>query len=224
MKDEFLSLVSHELRTPLTVIKGSLQVAMNENASREDVRELIGSAAENVDILSNLLENMLELTRHQTGRLQLREETINLGVIVGRVVDKLKEYGAKHEIVMEIPEDLPLVEADPLRIERVFYNLIENAVKYSPEESEINIAVSADTEYMVSSVIDQGKGLSKSERERLFHVFERLDNTGAVGGTGLGLMVCQRLVEAHGGWIKVESEPGQGSTFSFGLPLKPKAS
>lgn len=220
MKDEFLSLVSHELRTPLTVIKGSLQVAMDENASTEDVQELIKSAAENIDVLGDILENMLELTRHQTGRLQLRAEPVNLGSIANKVVDRLREYGAKQQLVIEMPEDLPLVEADSLRVERIFHNLIENAVKYSPQDSEIKVIARVDTEYLVSSVIDQGKGIPESVRQRLFQLFERLDAKGTVGGTGLGLVVCKRLVEAHGGWIKVESDPGKGATFSFGLPLR----
>ena len=220
LKDEFLSLVSHELRTPLTVIKGSLQVAMDERASPEDVSDLMRIAVENTDILNDLLENMLELTRHQAGRLQLDAEAIDIGRSVRRVVEKLRGYGAGQRFTLDIPEDLPLIEADSIRVDRILYNLIENAVKYSPEDSEIKIIAHKDSDYLVTSIIDQGVGIPESSMGRLFQLFERVNVNEHVTGTGLGLVVCKRLVEAHGGWIKAESWPGRGSVFSFGLPLR----
>jgi PAS domain S-box-containing protein len=222
IKDEFLSLVSHELRTPLTVISGSLKTAMNEAASPENIRELLQGAAENVDVLSGILENMLELTRYQAGRLQLTAEVVDLRMLTTRVIDKLNRYGAAQQFEVDIPDDLPAVQADPLRVERVLHNLLNNAVKYSPEQSKIKVLARVEEDFLVTSVIDQGSGISSEAQKTLFQLFNRLDKQETTSGTGLGLVVCKRLLEAHGGWIKVESGEGQGSTFSFGLPLHPE--
>ena len=219
MKDQFLSLVSHELRTPLTVIAGSLEVALHEQASPEEVRELIQSAAESTDMLANLLENMLELTRHQTGSLELMTEATDIGMLTSRVIDKLKGQGTKQKFEVGMPANLPLLTVDPLRVERILHNLLENAVKYSPEGSAISVTAQKDGIFLITSVKDRGTGISQKDQKDLFQMFSRFGKPAATSGTGLGLVVCQRLLEAHGGWIKVDSAPGQGSTFSFGLPL-----
>ena len=219
MKDQFLSLISHELRTPLAVIAGSLEVALHEQTSPEEVKELIQSAAESTDILANLLENMLELTRHQTGRLELRAETTDIGMLTSKVIDKLKGQGGKQKFEVGMPANLPLVTVDPLRVERILHNLLENAVKYSPEGSAISVTAQKDGIFLITSVKDRGTGISQKDQKDLFQMFSRFGKPAATSGTGLGLVVCQRLLEAHGGWIKVDSAPGQGSTFSFGLPL-----
>ena len=222
MKDNFLGLVSHELRTPLTIIGGSLEVALHDQVSREDAREMIQNAADSTEILHNILENMLELTRYQTDRIQLKTEPLDILYLANTVIEKLKGYGAKQRFHLEIPNDLPIVKADRLRIERILHNLLDNAVKYSPEESEIRVVVQNDRDYLVTSIIDQGEGILKENLGKLFQLFSRLDKTTSTPGTGLGLVVCKHLVEAHDGWIKADSTPGQGTTFSFGLPLYPK--
>jgi len=223
MKDEFLSLVSHELRTPLTVISGSLKVALDGMASQEDTRELLVNAAEHTDILADILENMLEMTRHQTGRLQLNTRQIDMVGLSNKVVTKLKGYGAAQNFIVDVPGDLPPVIADPLRVERVLHNLLENAVKYSPPESDIKIVVRDENGFIVTRIIDRGSGISPEDRKNLFQLFNRLGRTSSTVGTGLGLVVVKRLVEAHGGFVQVESELKHGSTFSFGLPLKKQA-
>jgi PAS domain S-box-containing protein len=219
MKDDFLSLVSHELRTPITVIAGSLKVAMDGVASPEDVRDLLQNAADNADMLTDILENMLELTRHRTGRLQLDTVRVDIRTLVEKVIHKLEAYGATQLFHVELPDGLPPVKADPLRVERILYNLLENAVKYSPAESRISVLAQVENDFLVTRIVDQGNGISREDRDRLFQPFIRLDESVGTTGIGLGLIVCQRLLEAQGGWIKVESEVGQGSAFSFGLPL-----
>jgi signal transduction histidine kinase len=116
---------------------------------------------------------------------------------------------------------LPQVYADPLRLERILYNLLENAVKYSPQGGKIRVSVRPEGEYLVIGVSDQGIGISPSDQAKLFAPFQRLEEFRPEGarGVGLGLLVCRRLVEAHGGRIWVESEPGRGSTFFFTMPL-----
>jgi PAS domain S-box-containing protein len=140
LKDEFIGLVSHELRTPLTVISGSLRTAMSEGVSQEDVRELLQNAAEGAESLAAILENMLELSRHQAGRLQLRIEPVSIADAVQNVTAELKRQGISHQFLIDVLKKLPPVEADPVRVERILFNLMENAAKYSPEDSKIKIS------------------------------------------------------------------------------------
>jgi PAS domain S-box-containing protein len=219
LKDEFIGLVSHELRTPLTVISGSLQTAMSEGVSQEDVRELIQNAAEGADSLAVILENMLELSRYQAGRLQLRIEPVRIADVVQNVTEELKRQGICREFLIDIPGELPPVEADPVRVERILFNLMENAAKYSPEDSKIKVSSRTDGGFVVTRIIDHGSGISPDDQPKIFELFQRLEPSQYLTkGAGLGLMVCKRLVEAQGGWIKAESELGKGSTFSFALP------
>jgi PAS domain S-box-containing protein len=220
MKDEFISLVSHELRTPLTVITGSLLSAMSPGISPEDARELIQNAVEGADSLAAILENMLELSRHQADRLQLRMELVNIADATQAVIQRLKEQGIGQQFMMDFPADLPPVEADPVRVERIIYNLVENATKYSPVKSEIKVSARKEGDFIITEIIDHGHGISPEDRDRLFELFGRLEKgKRPIRGLGLGLVVCQRLIEAQGGWIKVDSEVGRGSTFSFALPI-----
>jgi PAS domain S-box-containing protein len=219
VKDEFIGLVSHELRTPLTVISGSLRTAMSEGLSQEDVRELLQNAAEGTDSLEAILENMLELSRYQAGRLQLRVEMVSIADTVRIAIEKLKRQGISREFLIDIPPELPPVEADPVRVERILFNLIENAAKYSPEDGRITVSGGMQDGFVVTSVADQGSGISSDDQPKIFGLFERLEPSRRLAkGVGLGLLVCKRLVEAQGGWIKVESELGKGSIFSFALP------
>jgi PAS domain S-box-containing protein len=219
IKDEFIGLVSHELRTPLTVITGSLQTAMSEGLSPDDVRELLQNAAEGADSLAIILENMLELSRHQAGRLQLNLESVDVASIAQSVIGKLKNEGAQQHYSVDLPSSLPRVQADPVRVERILYNLLQNATKYSPAESEIVVSGRTDGDFVITEITDRGRGISADDQGKLFQLFRRLETPSQTKGVGLGLVVCKRLVEAQGGWIKLESELGQGSTFSFALPI-----
>jgi len=119
-----------------------------------------------------------------------------------------------------LPKDLPSVEADSLRVERILYNLLENATKFSLEESEIKVFARKEDDFVVIEVTDQGVGISRDDQDKLFQMFQQLATSSyKAKGVGLGLEVCKRLVEAQGGWIKVDSELGRGSTFSFALPI-----
>ncbi|MBI3040919.1 MAG: PAS domain S-box protein, partial [Chloroflexi bacterium] len=221
IKDEFIGLVSHELRTPLTVIGGSLRSAMSAGISPEDAQELLQNAVEGADSLTAILENMLELSRHQAGRLQLRLEVVSIPDVTPGVIDRLKGQGACQRFLIDFAGDLPAVEADPMRVERILHNLLENATKYSPPESEIKVSGQVAGNFIITEVADQGKGISADDQKKLFELFQQLETvTRPTRGLGLGLVVCKRLVEAQGGWIKVDSAVGQGSTFSFALPIR----
>jgi PAS domain S-box-containing protein len=224
LKDEFIGLVSHELRSPLTVIMGAVNTALTEGArlSREEMRQLLQDAAWETEALSHLLGNLLELSRARADRLFLSREPINVKDIVKDVVDKIKRQSSNHSFETDLPKALPPVHADQLRLERILYNLLENAVKYSPDGGKIRISARLENDHMVIGVSDEGIGISLHDQAKLFSPFERLaaQRLEGVKGIGLGLLVCRRLVEAHGGRIWVESEPGRGSTFYFTLPLQ----
>lgn len=217
MKDEFIGLVSHELRTPMTVITGSLRTAISKGISAKDKNTLLQNAIEGAGALSAILENLLELSRYQAGRLQIHRETVAIPVIAQSVIERLKTRSEGHHFLVDCPENLPPVEADPVRVERILYNLIENAIKYSPEDGDIKVFAQEKGGQVITGVSDKGTGISEEEQDRVFEPFERLGKT-ARQGLGLGLVVCKRLVEAQGGQIWVDSEPGKGSTFYFSLP------
>ena len=222
LKDDFISLVSHELRSPMTVIAGAINTALTEaeRLSPEETRQLLKDAAAESESLSNLLANLLELSRVQAQRLVLYSEAIDVKRVIQDAVDKIKRQYSARKFVISLPRRLSPVQADPLRLERILYNLLENAVKYSPPGGEVRVSAKPQEEYLVIGVSDEGIGISPADQEKLFGPFQRLEKRpSGVRGVGLGLMVCRRLVEAHGGHIWVESEPGHGSTFFFTMPL-----
>ncbi len=218
MKDEFIGLVSHELRTPMTVINGSLRTAMSEGISPEDKDLLLQNAVEGADSLSAIMENLLELSRYQAGRLQLHTETVGIPVIARNIVERLKSHAESRTFRLDFPDKLPPVQADPVRVERILHNLLENAIKYSPDGSKIKVSARRDKKMVVTSVTDEGIGISAEDQGKVFELFERLGRGARSQGLGLGLVVCKRLVEAQGGRIWVESTPDKGSTFYFTLP------
>jgi len=224
LKDEFIGLVSHELRTPLTVIGGCLSTLLTEwnRLSPNEVQQLLKDALLESESLSHLIENLLELSRAQAQQLSLYSEPTDVKTLVKEALSKIKRQAPSHRFVISLPDTLQLITADPLRIERILYNLLDNAAKYSPPGSQIKVSVNAEPERLVVGVSDHGKGLSSSERARIFGPFQRLENSrpDQARGAGLGLMVCRRLVEAHGGEIWVESKKGKGSTFFFSLPRR----
>jgi len=223
VKDEFIGLVSHELRSPLTVVIGAVNTALSEGSrlSPEEMRQLLQDAAWEADSLSHLLENLLELSRAEAGRLVLHAEPMGVEHVVQNVVEKISRRASGHRFLIDFPRGLRPVPVDPLRLERILHNLLENAVNYSPQGSEIRVFAKRDKERLVIGIADQGIGISLADQAKLFGAFQRLEQPGLEGvkGAGLGLLVCRRLVEAHGGRIWVESEPGRGSTFYFTLPL-----
>jgi len=224
LKDEFIGLVSHELRNPLTVLIGAINTILveKERLSTEETHQLLSDAALEAESLSHLIGNLLELSRFQSDRLLLYPEPINIHSVIEQTVANMQRQHDSHRFQMSIPNDIPPIRADQLRLERILYNLLENATKYSPEGTVVAISVNKEKTHLIIGVSDQGEGIPPQEQLRLFEPFQRLGHheLSGITGIGLGLSVCRRLVEAHGGLIWVESEPGQGSTFFFTLPLR----
>jgi PAS domain S-box-containing protein len=221
IKDEFIGLVSHELKTPLTVVTGAIDVAMAETISPEDRKALLKDAAWGAESMADIVDNLLELSRWQANRLALRTQPLDLAQVVSRVIEMSRTKTDRHTVIADVSPDLPTVNADLTRIERILDNLIDNAIKYSPNGGEVRVSVQKIQGDIVVSVRDQGIGIAPADQSRLFQAFQRLDVSSWTGiqGVGLGLVVCRRLVEAHGGRIWVESEKGSGSTFLFTLPV-----
>jgi PAS domain S-box-containing protein len=218
MKDDFIGLVSHELKTPITVIVGAIDTAVTPGLTAREKRQLLDDAASSAEQLAHIVDNLLELSRAQANRLAMRVEPVAIARTAEAVINKLKAVPGKHRLIVDMP-GMPIVSADPVRVERILHNLIENAIKYSPRGGDVKVAARTDREYLVVSVEDHGIGIPPGDQARLFRHFERLDMSPAIGGVGLGLIVAQRLVEAHNGRIWLESEPGKGTTFLFTLPL-----
>ena len=222
LKDEFIGLVSHEMRTPLTVIIGSIGTVLSNGKllPQDEINELLNDALCEAETLSHVLDNLLELSRTQAKQLLLFPEPVIIKKLAKDVVKELKGR-SEHQFIRDFPGEIPPVEADALRVRRILYNLIQNAVKYSPAGSKIKVFARQEPNCLVIGVRDYGSGISAEDQARLFRSFERLglEPFGKTKGIGLGLMVCLRLVEAHGGKIWVESEPDKGSTFYFTLPI-----
>lgn len=222
LKDEFVNMISHEMRTPLTVVIGALETVISEGKNLADMEKnnLLKDAIWGAQTLSHIQENLLELARSQANRLFLNPALMSIPDMAAKLVGQVRQNSKGHRFVIDMAEDLPLTEVDGLRLERILRNLLENAVKYSPKGGEIKVCGSVKEAEITIRVSDQGIGMSPEQQARLFKPFERLVDTGeGVKGIGLGLVVCQRLVEAHHGRIWVESVPGRGSTFYFTLPV-----
>ena len=223
LKDEFIGMVSHELRAPLTVIMGSLNTLLSEGIglTERETRHLIQNAALEADTLSHILGNLLELSRIQAGRLTLHVELVKADIVAKNAIERVMDQCSTHKLSIDFPDGLPPINVDPLRLERILYNLLDNAVKYSPPGSEVRVSAVQERDCMTICVSDQGAGIPVADQAKIFGAFERLERPeiNGVRGTGLGLLVCRRLVEAHGGNIWVKSTPGQGSSFFFTLPF-----
>lgn len=223
LKDEFISLVSHELRTPLTSIKGAARTLLRHYTilDKETREELLKDVDEESDRLYRLVENLLDFSRTEAGVIRLATEPVHLAKLASRVVEGVKQRAEGLHFTLNFPADLPVVEADPMRVEQVLRNLLDNSIKYSPQGGEVELAGHVDGNRLVVSVRDEGIGIAPEQQEKVFERFHRATeaNSGRIQGVGLGLAICRRLVEAHGGKICMESGLGKGSTFFFTLPI-----
>jgi PAS domain S-box-containing protein len=222
-KNELLTNVSHELRTPLSSIKGFIETLMQPDVTwgRKQQLEFLNDANREADHLTLLIRNLLDMSRIESGKILLEKKISTFDEILEVANARLKSLTENHRLIIEAPPNLPPLLADKVRLAQVLTNLVENAAKFSAEGSSIIIRVQEKDDEAVFSVVDQGIGISRENMGKLFDKFFQVENAvaGKTGGTGLGLAICKGIVEAHGGKIWAESEPGKGSTFSFSIPL-----
>jgi PAS domain S-box-containing protein len=227
MKSDFVSNVSHELRTPLTSIKGSVDNMLDGltgSLNEKQVRYL-SRIKSNTDRLSRLINDLLDLSRIEAGRVEVRPTTLPLAALAEEVAEHLKALAAEKLIRIEVPSADPSVTvwADRDKVTQVLMNLIGNAVKFTPQGGKITVAVEKNgNDYIQISVADTGPGILPEERNRIFSKFYQVANIEKQKpkGSGLGLAISKALVEMHGGKIWMESEIGRGSTFYFTLPAQ----
>jgi PAS domain S-box-containing protein len=219
-KDEFIGLVSHELRNPLTVMIGSVQTALTPGLSLQEIRFLLENAAEGGHSMEQIIINLLELSRYQANKLKLESARVDIKSVAQKVIEQLKLLHPLHSYILDLESRVFEVTGDAIRIERILYNLIDNSAKYSRPGSPVTVRIESKGQMLAVSVIDQGIGIQQERIGELFEPFQRLiDQSESTKGLGLGLVVCKRLVEAHGGSINVHSTEGKGTTFVFTLPL-----
>lgn len=223
LKSQLLSTVSHELRTPLSSIKGFTTTLLRDDVRWDEPtqRDFLKIIEEESARLEELIDDLLDMSQLETGTLRVNPEPTQLRSLLRDGVERMRRQSEAHWFVLDLPSDLPRVWADAKRVRQVLHNLLENAVKYSPEGGQITIACEVEGENLIVSVGDQGPGIPSKYREQIFERFFQVDGaaTRKTGGSGLGLAISKGIVDAHGGKIWVESAEGQGSVFRFSLPL-----
>jgi signal transduction histidine kinase len=222
-QQQFIADVSHELRTPLTVLRGSLEVALEEERAPEEYREALGNALLEVRHLSRLSQNLLFLVRGESGRITLSFANLDLTRLLSDLARDLVSAAADRglSVSAEIPEKRITAFVDADRFQQVFHNLFENAMRYTPPGGSIRVRLTESPGEARMEVTDTGIGIPAEDQPFVFERFFRSDRArrAYTGGSGLGLSIARWIVDAHKGTIAVESAPGKGSTFTVRLPL-----
>ncbi|QEC80365.1 PAS domain S-box protein [Mucilaginibacter ginsenosidivorax] len=221
-KDDFLSIASHELKTPLTTIKGYVQMMQRllpENVS-EKFKDILKKTGLYVERLNTLIAELLDVSRIQTGNIELHTEPFDFDKAVYEAVENIQSATKTHQIIIR-GKGSNNYSGDESHIVQVVNNLLSNAIKYSPESGEVDVYLSRVSNFIKVSVKDSGMGIKVEDHKKIFDRFYRVGEIQQrFPGMGIGLYVCDQIIKNHGGTLWVESEPGQGSTFSFTLPLE----
>ncbi|HEU4510678.1 MAG TPA: ATP-binding protein [Pyrinomonadaceae bacterium] len=225
LKDEFLAIMSHELRNPLNVILGyaELLLRMEEIRASANLRRMADAVKRNAVAQSKLIRDLLDLSRLRSGKLELNLETVSPVKSIENAIETVYADAMSKEISIEVsaPDDLLFVKADPVRLEQIIWNLLNNAVKFTPNGGRIEVRLEEDGKHIILKVSDNGQGIDSSFLPHIFEIFRQADSgTNRVqAGMGIGLAVVQQLVELHGGSVTAHSEgAGKGATFTIHLP------
>jgi len=220
MRNSLLNAISHDLRTPLAVLVGASSSLATDKDRLSDAakRELIDTIHEESKRMSTLVGNLLDMARLESGAVELARQWTPLEEIVGGVLNRLRPMLSDHPVTVRLPQGLPMVNVDPVLVAQVFANLLENAVKYTPSGTEIEISAQTLPGRIAVDVADAGPGIPPGEESKLFDKFYRLQPEAAQSGVGLGLAICKAIVAAHGGTITAANRPGGGAVFRFELP------
>jgi len=226
MKSDFVANVSHELKTPLALIRLFAEtLELGRVPSAEKARQYHRIINKESRRLTQLINNILDFSRIEAGRKEYRFALGDVGAVVREVVEAyrfpIEQQG--FELQVEVPEDLPELSIDPEALSQALINLVNNAIKYSPDQKRIEIRVGRDDEAVRVSVTDHGIGIPRSEQKKIFEKFYRAESSlvHTTKGSGLGLALVQHIMDAHGGRVEVASAPGEGSKFTLVLPVRP---
>jgi len=219
LRNALLSALSHDLKTPLTALVGASTALMEDRLDPRERREFARMVASEATRLNRLVQNLLELTRLESGQVTVKRVPQAIDEVIGVALYRLETQLKGRNIHTSVPEEVPLLAFDPVLLEQVFINLLENAVKYTPHGTDIEIAVRRDHADVLVEIADHGPGVPPGEEEK---IFERLYRTAGdrrtEGGVGLGLTICRAIITAHDGRIWAENKPGGGALFRFTLP------
>jgi signal transduction histidine kinase len=225
-KSQFVANMSHELKTPLNAIIGFGELLEDGETGQTlspKQREFIGHMVSSGRHLVSLMNDILDLSRIEAGRIDLRRETIAVEAVLDAARETVRPLALKREITLEseVEPGLPTLEVDPVRITQVLYNLLSNGIKFTPKGGRVRLRAQRAGDDVLIAVEDTGVGISAADQKRLFREFERIEPAAGPRpeGTGLGLALVKRLIELHGGTVRVESELGKGSTFEVALPI-----
>ncbi|MCL4369058.1 MAG: ATP-binding protein [Chloroflexi bacterium] len=224
-QEDLIRAVSHDLRGPLTVIQGQAQLLLSSLArlaGSEQNARAAGAIVANAKRMGTMIQDLVDATRLESGQLLLQRRPVALRPLVEALLSTAMSGVERDRVRVDIPGDLPPVDADPDRLERVLSNLLSNALKYSTPETSVRLSADRDDVQVTVSVADQGIGIPPEDLPRVFERYYRSQTARVAEGLGLGLFVARMLVESHGGRIWVDSEPGRGSTFGFTLPVAPQ--
>lgn len=224
LKTDFVSLVSHELRTPLTSIRMFIEtLSLGRIQDQEQAREVLSLLARETERLSAMIDRVLDWARIESGRKDYHLESVSVDDVLATTVEafRAQRLEGAARLRLEVEPALPKVSADIEAVSGALLNLLNNAYKYSAADAPIVLRARREGDEAAIEVIDQGVGISARDRKKIFDRFYRVDNllTRKTEGSGLGLSIAQRIAEAHGGVITVDSEPGKGSTFTLQLPF-----
>jgi two-component system OmpR family sensor kinase/two-component system sensor histidine kinase BaeS len=215
---ELLADITHELRTPLSVVQGNLEGLLDGVYPRDDAH--LQMILDETRVLARLVEDLRTLALADSGALKLQREPVDLAVLANEVAASFRAQADASGVALSVDaeSELPLIDVDPARMREVLANLLSNALRHTPQGGAVRVAYGADKgERVALSVRDTGSGIPPDD---LPHIFDRFYRTHDSGGSGLGLAIAKNLVEAHGGDIRAESEPGRGATFVVALPLE----
>ncbi|MGF7075267.1 PAS domain S-box protein [Mucilaginibacter sp. 3215] len=219
-KDEFIGLASHELKTPVTSLKGYLQIIARNLPPDDKSKVLANRALEQVGKLTILISDLLDVTKIQTGKLPFTYADFDVIKLLTELREILQQTGPSHQLLLNLPAGELIIHADSQRIEQVVINLVTNAVKYSPKADKVIIEALVINNKFRVSVQDFGIGIQPDQLERVFSRFYRVENLAShMSGLGIGLYICQEIVNRHQGRLWVESTYGEGSTFHFEIPI-----
>jgi two-component system phosphate regulon sensor histidine kinase PhoR len=223
MRRELVGNISHELRTPIAGIKAMVETLRGGAIDdKEAAIDFLTRIDNEVDRLAQMVSELTELSRIETGRAELRMSPVNLNLLVQEVIAQLNALAQRQPVAItaDLVTDLPIIKADRDRIRQTLTNLAHNAIKFNHPGGRVTIATKVDGESVTVSVSDTGIGISKEDLPHVFERFYKVDKARPTGGSGLGLAIAKHVVQAHGGRIWARSEEGTGSTFSFSLPIK----